>query len=167
MPSTSRPAPSRYEMSGRTRSMPSMSSCGNISPASTTRILFSHSRAHMLMPTSPRPPSGRYRRRLTATGSPRTRAAGSEFVGCSQQAQLLCFLLRSGLRLRRWWRGEELVEVLPHAVEVVLEVRHERPVVQRRSGVVQRDVSDVAPEDQAAMDARDRTLPGQQPLEGV
>src|SRR5581483_11237959 len=116
MPSTSRPAPSRYEMSGRTRSMPSMSSCGNMSPASTTRILLSHSRAHMLMPTSPRPPRGRYRRRLTATGY-------------SQQAQLLGFLLRSGLRLRRWWRGEEFVEVLPHAVEVVLEVRHERPVV--------------------------------------
>src|SRR5439155_355160 len=50
-------------MSGRTRSMPSMSSCGNINPASTTRTLFSHSSAHMLMPTSPRPPSGRYRRR--------------------------------------------------------------------------------------------------------
>src|SRR5665213_4303390 len=57
----------RYEISGSTRSMPSMSSCGNIRPASTTRICLSHSNAHMLMPTSPRPPSGRYRSRNAVT----------------------------------------------------------------------------------------------------
>src|SRR5881397_408004 len=56
----------RYEMSGMTRSMPSISSSGNMSPASTTTMSSPCSIASMFLPISPTPPSGITRRRLVA-----------------------------------------------------------------------------------------------------
>src|SRR5713101_4102367 len=48
----------RYVMSGMTRSMPSIPSSGNISPASTTTMSSPTSIASMFLPISPTPPSG-------------------------------------------------------------------------------------------------------------
>src|SRR5213592_2042578 len=56
----------RYEMSGMTRSMPSISSSGNIRPASMTTMSSPCSIASMFFPISPTPPSGITRRRLVA-----------------------------------------------------------------------------------------------------
>src|SRR3954470_8801129 len=52
----------RYAKSGSTRSMPSWSGVGNISPVSTTAIEPSYSTTVMFFPISPSPPSGRTRR---------------------------------------------------------------------------------------------------------
>src|SRR3954447_10371205 len=54
----------RYEKSGSTRSIPSWSGVGNISPVSTTTIRSSYSTTIMFLPISPSPPSGRTRRAL-------------------------------------------------------------------------------------------------------
>src|SRR5437879_6340318 len=154
-------------MSGRTRSMPSMSSCGNMSPASTTTTLPSHSSAHMLMPTSPRPPSGRYRSRELWRGPRELTPQALSSWGFSQKSQLFRFLLRgSDHNRRRRWR-EHLVEVVLHLVEVVLEVCDQRAVVQSGGGVIQRHVRDVTAPDQAAVDARYRSLPRHEPFERV
>src|SRR2546422_11009817 len=51
----------RYEMSGITRSIPSISSSGNIRPASTTRMSSPSSSASMFFPISPTPPRGTIR----------------------------------------------------------------------------------------------------------
>ena len=48
----------RYDTSGITRSIPSMSSSGNASPQSTTIILSSDSKAVMFIPICSRPPNG-------------------------------------------------------------------------------------------------------------
>src|SRR3954454_4404979 len=64
----------RYEKSGRTRSMPTISAVGKRSPTSTTTMLSSYSRTIMFLPISPSPPSGRTRRDEAISG-PR---AGSE-----------------------------------------------------------------------------------------
>src|SRR5207244_8505033 len=52
----------RYVKSGSTRSIPSWSGVGNISPVSTTTIPPPYSTTIMFLPISPRPPSGRTRR---------------------------------------------------------------------------------------------------------
>src|SRR5687767_12017323 len=51
----------RYVMSGMTRSMPSISSSGNIRPASTTTMSSPCSMASMFLPISPTPPRGMMR----------------------------------------------------------------------------------------------------------
>src|SRR5256885_15450179 len=51
----------RYAMSGMTRSIPSISSSGNMRPASTTRMSSPISSASMFFPISPTPPSGMIR----------------------------------------------------------------------------------------------------------
>src|SRR3954447_11842394 len=56
----------RYEKSGSTRSMPSWSGVGNISPVSTTTIAPSYSTTVMFLPISPSPPRGRTRRAVTS-----------------------------------------------------------------------------------------------------
>src|SRR2546426_3314691 len=154
-------------MSGRTRSMPSMSSCGNMSPASTTTTLPSHSSAHMLMPTSPRPPSGRYRRREFFRGPRELTPQALSSWGFSQKSQLFRFLFgrRDRYRGRRW--RKQLVEKSLYLVEVVLEIGDQRAVVQRGGRVVQRHVSYVAASDQAAGNAGDGALAGHQTLERV
>src|SRR5919201_5958178 len=48
-------------MSGMTRSMPSISSSGNMRPASMTTMSSPHSTASMFLPISPTPPSGTIR----------------------------------------------------------------------------------------------------------
>src|SRR5438309_4351035 len=153
-------------MSGRTRSMPSMSSCGNMRPASTTRSLFPHSSAHMLMPTSPRPPSGTYRSLEAIYRGPReVTAKPRTSCGISQQVELLGFLFVHRRRLRRRRRREEPVQVLADVVEVTLEVSHQRPVVQCGRRMVERHVCDLATQNQAAVNSRDRALAGQEPFE--
>src|SRR5579864_2344764 len=153
-------------MSGRTRSIPSMSSCGNIRPASTTRTFLSHSSAHMLIPTSPRPPKGMYLSR-DVRGPRELTAPASELVMLSQKLKLLGFLPRHGNRCGRWRRGEQLVEVLLDEVEIVLQVGHQRAVVQGGRGVVQGHVRDLSALDQTAVDARYRSLARHQALERV
>src|SRR6266851_7658702 len=157
-------------MSGSTRSMPGMSSWGNMRPASTTRILSSHSRAHMLMPTSPRPPSGTYRSRgelrgpreitphaltqgVPAKSRRSLRLRGAFSWGLSQEAQLFRLLLRGCDRHWWWRRSQQLVQVCLHAVEIVLEISHQRAVVQRGGRVVERHIGDATPHDEASMNA--------------
>src|SRR5919106_4753482 len=53
---------SRYDTSGITKSIPSISGSGKASPQSTTRILPAASISVMFLPTSPTPPSGMMRR---------------------------------------------------------------------------------------------------------
>src|SRR5213594_3732724 len=103
-----------------------------------TRTLFSHSSAHMLMPTSPRPPSGRYLSRDAIRGPREVAAKPLTSWGCSQQVQLLGFLL--GWRRRWWWRWrrQELVEVGLDSIEVGLEVGDQRAVVESGGRVVER-----------------------------
>src|SRR5439155_13872052 len=48
-------------MSGTTRSMPNISSSGNISPQSITTISSPYSKTYMFLPISPTPPSGMMR----------------------------------------------------------------------------------------------------------
>src|SRR6266404_2976023 len=90
IPSTLRRGSSRYEISGRTRSMPSMSSWGNMSPASTTRTWSSHSSAHMLMPTSPRPQSGSWvvKRHVRHAIAPHEAAVDPRYGALSRQQAL-------------------------------------------------------------------------------
>src|SRR5215510_3174324 len=166
MPTTSMSGWSRYEMSGSTRSTPGMSSCGNMRPASTTSTLRPHSSAHMLMPTSPRPPSGTYRSWwFSGPREPTPKALSS--WGSSPKAQLLGLRLRCSHWNRRRRRREELVEVALQRIEVVLEVGHQRTVVERRGRVIERHVGDVTPADETAVDARDRSLAGHQALQRV
>src|SRR5437763_7405553 len=56
----------RYVKSGRTKSIPSCSGVGNISPVSTTTMPPPYSTSVMFLPISPSPPSGRTRRALTS-----------------------------------------------------------------------------------------------------
>src|ERR671934_456162 len=49
-------------MSGTTRSMPNISSSGNISPQSMTTMSSPYSNTNMFLPISPTPPSGMIRR---------------------------------------------------------------------------------------------------------
>src|SRR5579875_3021578 len=67
----------RYEKSGSTRSIPSMSAVGNRSPVSTTTIRSSYSTTVMFLPISPSPPRGRTRKfPLTSTPPQPEFAAG-------------------------------------------------------------------------------------------
>src|SRR5664280_85795 len=51
----------RYEMSGMTRSMPNISSSGNIRPQSMTTMSSPYSNTYMFLPISPTPPRGMMR----------------------------------------------------------------------------------------------------------
>src|SRR4051794_4154624 len=55
-------------MSGTTRSMPNISSSGNIRPQSITTISSPYSNTYMFLPISPTPPSGMMRRIGWAAG---------------------------------------------------------------------------------------------------
>src|SRR4029450_600630 len=74
MASTSSNRSRTYSKSGRTRSMPGISACGNDRPTSTIRIRPSSSTQAMFRPTSPTPP------RKTTRAGPR----GSEEPGIHQ-----------------------------------------------------------------------------------
>src|SRR5215218_1356967 len=52
----------RYVMSGITRSIPNISSSGNISPQSMTTMSSPYSNTYMFLPISPTPPRGMIRR---------------------------------------------------------------------------------------------------------
>src|ERR671929_1555284 len=121
-------------MSGMTRSMPSISSSGNMSPASTTTRSSPTSSASMFFPISPTPPSG-----MTRSGA------------LTKERDLLGGLLFR-LRLRRGRREERRERA---------EVRDERVaqggLMQRRRGVVHgEDRQPVRGPPRLSMDARDR-----------
>src|SRR6059036_911003 len=82
----------RYVMSGITRSIPSMPSSGNMSPASTTTMSSPTSIASMFLPISPTPPSGTIR---------------SPELTLAKEGDLLRGFLFGHLLLRRRRRREE------------------------------------------------------------
>src|SRR2546426_853115 len=123
-------------MSGMTRSIPSISSSGNMSPASMTRMSSPISSASMFFPISPTPPSGMIR-------------SG----GLAKERDLLRRLLLGLLGLHRRRSREKQRERR--------EVSHERVaqcgLVQRGGGVIDReDHETVGGAARPAMDARDR-----------
>src|SRR5258708_3245478 len=139
-------------MSGMTRSTPSMSSLGNIRPASTTMMRPSYSSAIMLSPISPRPPRGMTLSRLNCARL--------------EEGQLLLWV---GFR-RRLCGGApclDHVDVTAHLLEVGLEGVHQEPVVQCRGGVVKGHIGSITPFHQLSVDARYAVGPGQQPLHSV
>src|SRR5712691_2059261 len=105
----------RYVMSGMTRSIPSMPSSGNISPASTTTMSSPTSIASMFLPISPTPPSGITR---------------SDAFDLAKERYLLHWLF---LWIFRGWRRRE---VQGQRREVGMERVAERRLVQRRGRVV-------------------------------
>src|SRR5437763_2694208 len=124
----------RYVMSGMTRSMPSISSSGNMRPASTTRMSSPCSMASMFFPISPTPPSGMIRSALV-----------------TEQRHLI-----GGLLLRRGLRGGRLAcEQLRERREVGLERGAQRWLMQRRRGVVDGEDHQAIVRTRLPVDARD------------
>src|SRR5687768_6480055 len=124
----------RYFMSGMTRSMPSISSSGNMSPASTTTMSSPHSIAIMFLPISPTPPSG-----MTRSGS-------------AKEIELLRVLCHDGLLLLGRALG---LEHGRQRLEVLLELRAQARLVQRRGGMEHREHRHVGDAARPAVDARD------------
>src|SRR6267143_60083 len=106
-------------MSGMTRSMPSISSSGNIRPASTTTMSLPCSIAIMFLPISPTPPNGTMR---------------SESV--TEQRHLVGRLLRRGRDLRRGRLGRE---EQGERGEVRDQRGPQRGLMQRCRGVIHRE----------------------------
>src|SRR5216684_8909791 len=106
-------------MSGMTRSMPSISSSGNIRPASTTTMSLPCSIAIMFLPISPTPPSGMMR---------------SESV--TEQRHLVGRLLHRGRDLRRGRLGRE---EQGERGEISDQRGPQRGLMQRRGGVIHRE----------------------------
>src|SRR6267143_3117957 len=124
--------------SGSTRSTPSISSSGNIRPASMTTMFSSYSSAIMLRPISPKPPRGMARN-----------------LGClAKKGELL-------LRFGDWGgdRGGDLsplfgpVEVGLDGLEILLQRAHQEAVIQGRGGVIHRDVAHAVLDDHFAVQA--------------
>src|SRR5450759_1401409 len=167
-------------MSGITRSTPSMSSLGNIKPASATMILPSYSMAIMFRPISPSPPSGMTFSSWAISSSHGPNPASSSSltrlypVGASpilppdsEQRQLL-LLIGLGLWLGGLGPpGLDHVDVAAHLLEIDFEGVDEEAVVEGRGRVVQRYVGTVPPLHQLAVDPRDAVRTGQQPLHRV
>src|SRR5712691_380382 len=125
-------------MSGITRSMPSMPSSGNMSPASTTTMSSPTSMASMFFPISPTPPSGTIR-------SP-------EFTSAKEGDLLRGFLFGHLLLRRRRCREEE-----GERGEVGGERIAERWLMQRRGRMVDgKNHEAVGGASRLAVDAGDR-----------
>src|SRR5438132_1066513 len=126
----------RYRMSGMTMSMPSICSSGNMRPASITTMSSPCSIAIMFFPISPTPPSGMIR------------------TGLAKERHLL-----RGLRLRRLGgrRGgtRRGLEELREGLEVLLQIRSQRGLVERGGGVEHREDRDAVLLSGASVDARD------------
>src|SRR6266550_399068 len=123
-------------ISGMTRSIPNISSSGNMSPASMTRMSSPISSASMFFPISPTPPSGMIR-------------SG----GLAKERDLLRGLLFGLLGLHRR-RGRE---VQRERREVGNQRVAQRGLVQRRGGVIDgEDHKAVGAAPGTAVDARDR-----------
>src|ERR1700737_4002727 len=138
--------------SGSTRSTPSISSSGNIRPASMTTMFSSYSSAIMLRPISPKPPRGMARN-----------------LGCLAKKDEL--LLRLG---DRGGDGGGNLAPLLHPVEVgfdgpevLLQRAHQETVVEGRSRVVDGDVGHAVLADHFPVEARDRLISGQQTCQRV
>src|SRR5260221_2540421 len=138
----------RYLMSGMTRSMPSISSSGNMRPASTRTMSSPCSITIMFFPTSPTPPSGMTRTEL------------------AKECHLLGGLLRFGLRLGDWcgrWSG---LEEFREGLEVLLEIGAERGLVERGCGGEDRENGDAVLLSGASVDARNG-FAGEELVHGV
>src|SRR6267143_1482297 len=138
--------------SGSTRSTPSISSSGNIRPASMTTMFSSYSSAIMLRPISPRPPRGMARN-----------------LGClAKKGELL---LRLGDRLG--CGGEHLTPLLDtvkvglDGLEVLLQRPHQKTVIQGRRRMIDRDVAHAVLHDQLAVQSGDGLISGKQAPQGV
>src|SRR2546425_4500021 len=132
-------------MSGMTRSIPSISSSGNMRPASTTTMSSPCSIASMFFPISPTPPSGMTRRRLLA-----------------KERHLIRGLLFRGLLLRDRLRRQEQRE----RGEVARERAAQRGLMERGGGVIDGEDHEAIDLARAAVDPRDR-LTGQEPRHRV
>src|SRR5712692_9798095 len=125
-------------MSGITRSMPSMPSSGNMSPASTTTMSSPTSIASMFLPISPTPPSGTTR---------------SAELTLAKEGDLLRGFLVGHLLFRRRRSREEEGE----RGEVGGERIAERGLMQCRGGMVDRENHEaVGGASRLAVDAGDR-----------
>src|ERR1017187_4169106 len=156
-------------MSGITRSTPSISVSGNMSPESMTTMSSPHSMASRLRPVSPRPPRATSRRPaaaaapLSAEGSPSGVAAG----GSVKEAELVAWVDLRRLIHRRLGGGMSplrlgRVQVAPPLAAVLLEGAHQGAVVQGRGGMVQGDVETLAADHLAAVDLGDPGGAGEQ-----
>src|SRR5437762_7290998 len=123
-------------MSGMTRSIPSICSSGNMRPASITRMSSPCSIAIMFFPISPTPPSGMIR------------------TGLAKERHLLRGLRLRRLRGRRRGTRRRLQE-LREGLEVLLEVRSQRGLVERGRGVEHREDRDAILLSGTSVDARD------------
>src|ERR1700687_419268 len=121
-------------MSGITRSMPSISSSGNMRPASTTMMSLPCSIASMFLPISPTPPSGMMRKAL---------AKERHLIRCLFLPHLLL-----GHRFRR--------EKQRQRREVARERAPERGLMQSRRRVVHRKDRQSVDLARPPVDARDR-----------
>ena len=97
-------------MSGMTRSMPNISSSGNISPQSMTTISSPYSNTYMFLPISPTPPSGMIR-----SGS--SLAVGTRSVAIVRRASAAGRRRRSvpAASSARRWRARRRCRPLPPA----------------------------------------------------
>src|SRR6266508_1217354 len=122
-------------MSGMTRSMPSISSSGNMRPASTTTMSSPCSMASMFLPISPTPPSG-----ITRSGALLTK-----------ERHLVRGLLLHLLRSRRLGREHQR-----EGREITLQRAAQRGLVECRRGVIHGEHGEAARLARLAVDARDR-----------
>src|SRR5438874_5016887 len=138
--------------SGSTRSTPSISSSGNMRPASITTMFSSYSSAIMLRPISPRPPRGMARN-----------------LGCLAKKGELLLRLGNG---RDSGRNDltpllDPVEVGLDRLEVLLQRAHQEAVIQGRGGVIHGNVAHAVLDDDSSMESRDRLISGQQASQRV
>src|SRR5712692_2164497 len=122
-------------MSGITRSMPSISSSGNMRPASTTTMSSPCSTASMFFPISPTPPSGMMRSAALV-------AKERHLIG--------------GLLLHRLLRPRVGREHERERGEVTLERGAQRRLVERGGRVIHREQRHPVQLPRASVDARDR-----------
>src|SRR2546425_2787084 len=123
-------------MSGMTMSMPSICSSGNMRPASIKRMSSPCSIAIMFFPISPTPPSGMIR------------------TGLAKERHLLRRLRLRRLRGRGGGTRRGLEE-LRERLEVLLQVRSQRGLVERGGGVEDREDRDAVLLSGTSVDARD------------
>ena len=151
-----------HAMSGITRSTPSISCSGNISPVSMTTMSSPQLSAIMLRPISPRPPSG-IKRELC-----RARCVGQKRSICRhRRLPRPCAARRGSAARASRSRGLGVGKVAANTPHVGLERLPEPAVVERRSGVIQGDVNPVVATHPLAVQARDAACAREQSRQRV
>src|SRR5581483_12483685 len=120
-------------MSGTTRSTPSISSSGNMSPQSTTTMSSSSSNTIMFLPISPNPPRGMTRRRPSLITIPADPQLEEAHLGCRIAGRLL------GGRRLGLGGPPEIRQDLRQPAEIIFDQRPIALLVQRRRRVEHRD----------------------------